>query len=90
MVGRNEPVGRHEMVVDSVDEVKCDFAHVSARRLLQQSSKGQCVYFAVPVLLEVFHRNVFGKPMDFALEVSRYLVPFALPWGIAVGVQSLL
>jgi hypothetical protein len=28
--------------------------------------------------------------MDFALHVSRYLVPFALPWGIAVGVQRLL
>jgi hypothetical protein len=44
----------------------------------------------LPVLLEVLHRNVFGKPMDFALHVSRYLVPFALPWGIAVGVQRLL
>ena len=90
MVGRNEPVGRHHMVVDSVHEVKCDFSHVSARRLFQQSSKGQCFHLTLPVLLVVVHCNVFGKPMDFALHVSRYLVPLALPRGIAVGVQSLL
>lgn len=89
MVGSNEPVGRHQMVVDSVYEVKCDFSHVSARRLFQQSSKGQCFHLTLPVLLVVLRRNVFGKPVDFALHVSRYLVPLALPWGVAVGVQSL-
>ena len=90
MVGRNEPVGRHHMVVDSVDEIKCDFSHVSARRLFQQSSKCECFHLTVPVLLVVFEGNVLGKPMDFAVHVSGYLVPVALPRGVAVGVQSLL
>jgi hypothetical protein len=44
----------------------------------------------LPVLLVVLHCNVFGKPVDFALHVSRYLVPLTLPRNIAVGVQSLL